>query len=120
MAEFDLQLEFPPFPSPVVTQASAEPDRSVEAGDRLLIGGSPHRRDSGPVPILDGFFDQARALCMPREDLRRYTLLALQRAHELSVNRLAAALQEALIGRVADQRMLEKILPGCWRPAPED
>src|ERR1700722_14087412 len=80
--------------------------------DRLLEGGAAQRLVARLAPPFDREFVEARFSKMMGDDfrLRRRGLgLSDQDFRRAAVQRLARALEQALVGRVLDQRVLEAI-----------
>ena len=88
-------------------------DRLAEMGDRLLEGGAAQRLVARLAPPFDGEIVEAGLGEMMGDDFRlgRGALgLVAQDFRGAAVQRLAAALEQALVGRVLDQRVLEAIV----------
>ena len=81
-------------------------------GDRLLEGGAAQRLVARLAPPFDGEVVEARLgemMCDCFGFGRRAFGFIAQDFGGAAVQRLAAALEQALVGRVLDQRMLEAI-----------
>ena len=83
-------------------------------GYRLYVRGSGGREVTGPEPVWNGLLCQSRLAKMTCNELRlRFDQLwkpSFDRCGDPPVQFLAAALEQALLGRVLDQRMLEAIM----------
>src|SRR5580693_1222071 len=81
--------------------------------DRLLEGGAAQRLVARLAPPFDREFVEAGLSEMMGDDLRlgrRRLWLPDQDFRRTAVQRLAAALEQALVGRVLDQRVLEAVV----------
>ena len=81
-------------------------------GDRLLEGGAAKGLVAGLAPPFDGEIVESGFGEMVGDDFglgRRALGIVAQDFGGAAVQRLAAALEQALVGRVLDQRMLEAI-----------
>ena len=82
-------------------------------GDRLLEGGAAKGLVAGLAPPFDGEIVESGFGEMVGDDFglgRRALGIVAQDFGGAAVQRLAAALEQALVGRVLDQRMLEAII----------
>ena len=77
-------------------------------GDRLLEGRAPQGLVARLAPPFDGEIVEAR-LCEMARDRLRLPLGLNKRLRRAPVQRLPAALQEAVVGRVLNQRMLKAV-----------
>ncbi len=85
---------------------------SAEMGDRLLEGGAAQGLVAGLAPPFDGEFVEAGLGEMMGDDFRfgrRALRLIAQDFGRASMQRLAATLEQAVVGGVLDQRVLEAI-----------
>ncbi len=89
----------------------------LEARDGLLVGGSRQGPGAGLLPVVDRPLEQARRLGVLRLDLGRGVAGALQQVEETGVQGDALDLEQALVGGIADQGVLEQI-GGVGRRAP--
>jgi hypothetical protein len=97
-------------------------DRLAELGDRLLEGRAAERLIACLAPPFDRKVVQPRLRQMMRDDfrLRRGALWNIaQNFGRTAVQHLAAALEQAVVGRVLDQRVLEAIVRPRRRPLDE-
>ena len=88
-------------------------DRLAEMGDRLLEGGAAQRLVARLSPPFDREIVEAGLSEMMRERFRlgrRALGLVAQEFGGATVQRLAAALEQALVSRVLDQRVLEAVV----------
>ena len=90
-------------------------DRLAEMGDRLLVGRAAQRVFARLAPPVDRQIVEPGLPAVMRHRLRLPHGLD-QRLRRASVQRLPAALQEAVVGRVLNQRVLEAI-GRLWRDA---
>ena len=78
-------------------------------GDRLLEGRAAQRLVAGLAPPFDGEVVEA-GLCEMMGDRFGLGVRLAQRLGRAAVQRLTAALEQAVVGRVLDQRVLEAIV----------
>src|SRR6516165_9462518 len=81
--------------------------------DRLLEGGTAQRLVAGLAPPFDGGVGQTRLRKVMRQHFRlgRSALKAIaQDFRGAAVQRLPAALEQTVVGRVLDQRVLEAVV----------
>ena len=83
-------------------------DRLAEMGDRLLEGRAAQRLVARLAPPFDGEIVEA-GLGEMMGDRFGLGVRVAQRLGRAAVQRLAAALEQALVGRVLDQRVLETV-----------
>ena len=83
-------------------------DRLAEMGDRLLEGRAAQRLVARLAPPFDGEIVEA-GLGEMMGDRFGLGVRVAQRLGRAAVKRLAAALEQALVGRVLDQRVLETV-----------
>ena len=86
----------------------------------FLVGGTRDRLTARLFPAVEGRLQQTGGLSVLRQDLRRCIALLLENLEELSMEILAPAFQQALIGGVAHQRVLEQVGGLGCRTAAED
>ena len=98
-------------PLAILGQRGEQRERASQVPDRLLVGRPLRRALAGPPVVRDRGRDHARLLVMPREHLGlglgtlRET--RLQCRADARVELLARSLQQRLVRRVLDQRVLE-------------
>ena len=88
-------------------------DRLAEMGDRLLEGRAAKGLIARPAPPFDGLVVETRFREMMGDDFRLgrgAVRLIAQEFGCAAVQRLSAALEQAVVGRVLDQRVLEAIV----------
>ena len=93
-------------------------DRLAQMGDRLLEGGAAQGLVAGFAPPFDCQLIEPGLREMMGDELRlsRGGLgLIAQDFGSAAVQRLAAALEQAVVGSVLDQRVLEAIIGLGWR-----
>ena len=93
--------------------------RLAEMRNRLLEGGAAQGLVARSSPPFDREIVEAGFGEMMGDDFglgRRALEILAQDFRGAAVQRLAAALEQALVSRILDQRMLEAIVP--WGPAP--
>ena len=86
--------------------------------DRLLEGRATERLVASLAPPFDGEIVEA-GLGEMMGDRFGLGVRTSQRLGRAAVKRLAAALEQALVGRVLDQRVLEAIIGLRWRALDE-
>ena len=81
--------------------------------DRLAVRGSLGRTPPGPLPIVDGFADETRLRAVLREQLRMRLLQlregSFEDALDPRVDLSALATQQAAVGGILEQRVLESV-----------
>jgi hypothetical protein len=110
--ERDLQLDVFPAPRRCAGQRVDLADRLAEMGDRFLEGGAAKGLIARVAPPFDREVVEAGLGEVMGDDLRlgRGALAVLaQDFSGAAVQRLAAALEQAVVGRVLDKRVLEAI-----------
>jgi hypothetical protein len=94
--------------------------RGVVIGDCLGVGGPCDGGIASATVFFEGAVSHSCQLSMTSEDLRRRRASCdFQCRDQPRVDRLAAALQQALIGRVTHQRMFEDVPFAAAQAAPE-
>src|SRR5208337_4648302 len=83
-------------------------DRLAEMGDRLLEGRAAQRLVARLAPPFDGEIVET-GLGEMMGDRFGLGVRVAQRLGRAAVERLAAALEKALVGRILDQRVLETV-----------
>ena len=109
-----------PLPLPVVAQRAAEADAIFKTRDRFLVGGPRQRPGAGLLPVVERPFGETRRLGVLRLDLGSRVAAVLQHVEQTSMQGDAPGFEQALVGGIADQGVLEQIGRVGRRAAAED
>lgn len=119
LPQLQLQPLLAPFPARPVAQGATEPDGALEARDGLLVGGTRQGLDSGLFPVVEGPLGQTCRLRVLRLDRGWRLAGVLQHVEQAGMQSEALRLEQALVGGIADQGVLEEIC-GLGRCAPPE
>jgi hypothetical protein len=112
-AERDLESEFLLCPLGRIGQARQHLQPLAEMRDRLHVSRAFHRALAGALPVADRLLLQIRPGIVPGQQLRlgfgEFREVRLQHLGDAGVQLAPSAAQQALIGRVPHQRVLEGI-----------
>ena len=104
--------------------AAEQRQGAAEVLDRLAVGRAAHRLLAGLAPVGDRLLGQAGAGAVVRQQLGLASAscgnAALDRGDEPAVQDLPAAAEQALVGGVPDERVLEAVDGGRRLAAPDD
>ena len=120
LAKLQVQTLLAAAPLHVLAQGAAKADAVLQAGDGLHVRRPRQGLGAGLLPVAKRPLGEACRLGMLRLDLRACITAGLKHIYQTGMEGEAPGFQQALIGRVADQGVLEEIGGVRRRAAAED
>ena len=109
LTELQMKTLLAPLPLQLLPHRAAQPDAILQIRDGLLVGGPRQSLGAGLLPVVERPLGEPSRLGMLRLHLRSRVATVLQHVEQTGMQRDALGLEQALIGGVADQCVLEEI-----------